>query len=130
MVVLALAPRTGRQWLLKSIAVLCASIAEESAYRGVGWQILSYSTSDHRLAALVCCLAFAMAHWVQGWKSMLIILLFAVIMHGLVWYTKSLVPAMIVHGVYDSIAITLIAIEASQQRQAGITAGTGETDYE
>jgi membrane protease YdiL (CAAX protease family) len=121
MVVFALAPRTRRQWLLKLLAVLCASIAEESAYRGVCWQILSYSTSHHWWAALVCCLAFGLAHFVQGWKSMLIIVLIAFIMHGLVEYTNSLVPAMIVHGVYDVIAIGLIASESSRQRQIEVT---------
>jgi membrane protease YdiL (CAAX protease family) len=129
LVVFALAPRTRRQWLLKAIVVICASIAEESAYRGVGWAILSYSTSNRWLAALVCCVAFALGHWLQGWKSMLIIFLFAVIMHGLVWSTESLVPAMIIHGAYDLIAISLIANEASHQRQCRTATDTGETDH-
>jgi membrane protease YdiL (CAAX protease family) len=130
MVVFALAPRTRRQWFLKSVVVLCASVAEEPAYRGVGWEILSYSINHHWLAALVCCLAFALAHRMQGWISMLMILLIAGIMHGLVWYTKSLVSAMIVHGAFDFVAITLIAVEASQQRKSRSTTGTGKIDHE
>lgn len=113
----ALAPRTRRQWLQKSLAVLFACVAEESAYRGVAWQILSYSTGQHLLAAVICSVAFSLAHWVQGWISILAIFLVAVVMHGLVEYTNSLVPAMLVHGVYDFIAIGLISMEASQYRQ-------------
>lgn len=117
LLVFALAPRTRRQWLLKSLAVVCACVAEEAAYRGVAWQILSYSTGQHILAAVICSIAFAFAHWVQGWFSILIIFLVAVVMHGLVEYSHSLVPAMFVHGVFDFIAIGLISREASQYRQ-------------
>ena len=118
LLVFALAPRNRRQWLLKSVVVLCACVAEESAYRGVAWQILSYSTGQHQLAAVICSVAFALAHWVQGWISILMIFFVAVIMHGLVEYSNSLVPAMLVHGVFDFIAIALISREASQYRQA------------
>jgi membrane protease YdiL (CAAX protease family) len=62
----------------------------------------------------------------QGWKSMTVICFIAAIMHMLVWYTKSLVPAMIVHGVYDVIAVSLIAAEASRQRQSMIEEGQYE----
>ncbi len=121
---------TSAMMILKSIVVFCASIAEESAYRGVGWAILSYSTGNHLLAAMICCLSFALAHWMQGGKSMLVISLIAGIMHGLVGYTESLVPAMIVHGTYDFIAIYLIAIEVSHQRQSSVTDRTEESGDE
>lgn len=118
LVVFALAPRTRRQWFLKTIVILAASIAEESAYRGVGWAILSFSTDNDQLAAFICCLAFALAHWIQGWRSLVTIGVIAGIMHALVFTTQSLVPAMIVHGTYDFIAVGLIALEASQQRKS------------
>jgi membrane protease YdiL (CAAX protease family) len=118
MVVFALAPRTARQWILTSISILAASVAEESAYRGVGWAILTWSTASSFLSALACCAAFAMAHWMQGWKSMMLIFIFAAIMHSLTAYTKSLVPAMLVHAVYDFVVVWLIAVEASTQRNS------------
>ena len=127
MLVFALAARTCRQWCLKLITIVAASLGEEAAYRGVGWEILTYAIGDPRLAAFICSAAFAMAHWMQGWKSMSMIFLIAAIMHVLVWYTKSLVPAMIVHGVYDVIAISLIAAEASRQRQSMIAGNSEET---
>ncbi|MCA9064307.1 MAG: CPBP family intramembrane metalloprotease [Planctomycetaceae bacterium] len=117
LLVFALSPRTRRQWWLKSVIVLCACVAEESAYRGVAWQILSYSTGQHMWSAVICSAAFAFAHWVQGWISILMIYLLAVVMHGLVEYTNSLLPAMLVHGIFDFIAIALISKEASQYRQ-------------
>jgi len=73
MVVFALAHRSWRQWILKVVVVLPGSAAEEAPYRGVGWQILSYSTGQYQAAALLCSAAFALAHWIQGWKSMLFI---------------------------------------------------------
>ena len=108
MIVYFLAPRTTREWVLKSITVLAASISEEAAYRGVGFAILWYWTGSALLAALICSIAFALAHSIQGWKSMWVIFGIAVIMHGLVYYTETLVLAMIVHAVYDFIAIYLI----------------------
>lgn len=68
-------------------------------------------------SAVICSAAFAFAHWVQGWISILMIFLLAVVMHGLVEYTNSLLPAMVVHGIFDFIAIALISREASQYRQ-------------
>lgn len=117
LLVFALSPRTRSQWLLKSVTVLCACVAEEAAYRGVAWQIISYSTGQHLWAAVICSVAFAFAHWVQGWISVLMIFFVAVVMHGLVEYTNSLLPAMLVHGVFDFIAIALISKEASQYRR-------------
>ena len=127
MVVFALAPRSRRQWLLKAIVVLCASVAEEAAYRGVCWQILSYSTGHYQFAALLSSAAFALAHWIQGWKSMFFIFIFAIIMHTLVWYTQSLITAMLVHAAYDCIAITLIAIEAARFRKSSREGDPGKS---
>ena len=73
LMVFALAARTCRQWCLKLITIVAASLAEEAAYRGVGWAILTYAIGDAGVAAFLCCAAFAMAHWMQGWKSMSVI---------------------------------------------------------
>lgn len=40
-------------------------------------------------------------------------------MHTLVWYTQSLVPAMMVHAAFDFIAIILIANETVRSRKGG-----------
>lgn len=108
LVVYYLAPRTGREWQLKTVVVLIASISEEAVYRGVAFQILWYSLGSALVSALICSAAFALAHWIQAWKSMLVIFGIAFVMHGLVYFTDTLVLAMIVHAIYDFIAIYLI----------------------
>lgn len=101
MIVYRLAPRTPREWTLWTLTVLVASVAEEAAYRGVAMSILWYTFGSPWIAVIVCSIAFAMAHWVQGWKSAVVIFAMALLMHGLVQFTGTLVLAMVVHATYD-----------------------------
>ncbi len=117
MTVYLLAPRTGREWALWSGTVMVASVAEEAAYRGVGMSILWYSLGDPRIAVLVCATAFALAHCTQGWKSTAVIFTMALVLHGLVWFTGTLVVAMVVHALYDFVAGYRIARDAERFRR-------------
>ena len=108
-----IAPRTAIEWNLWTATVIAAGIAEETAYRGVGMAILSYSLGDPYVSALILSVAFAVAHAPQGGKSAVIIFFIAVAMHGLVAFTGTLVLAMIVHSVYDAVAGVIIAREAA-----------------
>jgi membrane protease YdiL (CAAX protease family) len=112
MVVYAIAPRTAREWVLWTLTILMASISEEVAYRGVGMSILWYSLGNAWIAALLCAIAFAVAHAPQGWKSGVVVFGIALVVHGLVAFTGTLVFAMVVHAAYDFIAGYLIAREA------------------
>jgi membrane protease YdiL (CAAX protease family) len=112
LVVYKLAPRGTREWLLWSAMIVCAGVAEEVAYRGVAMQILWYSLDNPWIAALISSLAFAAAHWVQGFKSGVMIFGIALVMHGLVAFTHTLVLAMFVHAIYDFIAGWLIRRQA------------------
>jgi membrane protease YdiL (CAAX protease family) len=112
LLVYAIAPRTGRQWLLWSLTVVAASVAEEAAYRGVGMAILSFWLGNGVVAAAVLSLAFAVAHAPQGGKSMLVIIPMAIVMHVLVWLTGTLAIAIVVHAVYDFVAGYQISREA------------------
>jgi membrane protease YdiL (CAAX protease family) len=113
-----LAPRTRREWAWWVPTVLVAGVAEEVAYRGVTMTILWYALGNPWAAALVCAVAFALAHATQGWKSGVIIFVIGLLMHGLVAITGTLVPAMIVHVAYNLIAGGLIAREARRLDQA------------
>ena len=110
--VYAIAPRTPAEWVLWSATVLVAAVAEEAAYRGVGMAILWYALGNGYVAALIASVAFALAHSTQGAKSVLIIFGMALVMHVLVWYTGTLLVAMVVHALYDFVAGYLIAREA------------------
>lgn len=109
-----LAPRNPREWALWAATALAAGVAEEVAYRGVGMQLLWYALGSPWAAALLCAGAFALAHAMQGGKSMAVIFAIALVMHGLVAFTGTLVLAMVVHGGYDLAAGYLIAQEASR----------------
>lgn len=108
------APRTGAELVSFTVAVLVASVAEEAAYRGVGWSILWYSLGNVWAAGLVMAVAFALAHSDQGWKSGLTIFGIAVVMHGLVAWTETLLLAMAVHALYDLIVGHQIRRQASE----------------
>lgn len=98
------APRTAREQAWFTAAVLIASVAEEAAYRGVGFAILWYAIGSPWVPALVMAIAFTLAHWNQGWKSGVTILAFALVFHALVALTGTLIWAMLVHATYDFIA--------------------------
>jgi membrane protease YdiL (CAAX protease family) len=104
-----LVPRTPREWALSVVAILAAAVAEETAYRGVTMSILTYSLGNAWIAALLSAAAFAVAHWMQGWKSGLAIFAIGLAMQALVAYTGTLVLAMVVHALYDLAAVVLIA---------------------
>lgn len=94
-------PREKALWLL--LAVL-AGIGEELTYRGVMWILLARLMGTYWGAALLASAVFAVSHYLQGWRSMAVIAVFAMIFHWLVWYTGSLIEAIAVHAVYDLIA--------------------------
>lgn len=83
---------------------LSAGFVEEIVYRGVLLQILWYWLGNWWTAVVLCALAFALGHSIQGLKSVLIIFVMSVIFHCLVRYTGSLYVAMAVHATYDAIA--------------------------
>lgn len=109
-----LAPRTTRERIAWTGAVLLASVAEEAAYRGVGFSILWYALGDPWAAAGLSALAFALAHSIQGWRSGVVVFLIALVMQGLVAVTGTLLLAMAVHALYDLVAGGVIATEARQ----------------
>ena len=100
----AFMPRTSTEWSLYLATAVTAGIAEETAYRGVGMALLTWTTGSAILSAAVLSLAFGLAHLTQEWKSVGIVIAMAVLMHGLVAFTGTLVVAMVVHTVYDVIA--------------------------
>ena len=52
----------------------------------------------------ISALAFAVSHALQGWKTGIIIFAIGLTMHALVWFTGTLVVAMVVHASYDVMA--------------------------
>jgi membrane protease YdiL (CAAX protease family) len=99
--VYAWAPRSRREWALWTATVLLGSFTEEVAYRGVGMSILWYTLGNPWIAAGIAAIGFALGHSTQGWKSMVVVFVFALLMHALVAYTGTLVLAIAVHTIYN-----------------------------
>ena len=114
MFVYRLVPGNSRDWILKLILAATAGVAEEVVYRGVLVQILWYSLDNFWAAVGISAVSFALAHRQQGWQSMILIFAIALLMHWLVQATGTLLGAMAVHTLYDSIAMALIARQAGE----------------
>ncbi len=102
-------------WALVAACVVAASVVEEVAYRGVGpalieWGLGGPTPATNLAAALVCATLFALAHAPQGWRAVLTIVVHALLWHGLVLaLDRTLVVAMVVHGLYNVVVIVVVA---------------------
>jgi len=85
-------------WILVSIL---AGVGEEITWRGVQTQLLVPIVGTYAVAALLSALSFGGAHFVQGWKSVLVIVLFALGFQVIVWASGGLYVAMLAHVAYD-----------------------------
>ncbi len=91
--------RSERAWWI-AVSIL-AGVGEEITWRGVQTALLYGLTGSLWIAALASAIAFALAHAIQGWRSVGVILLFALAFQSVVWLSGSLFVAMIVHVAYD-----------------------------
>ena len=73
-------------------------------YRGVMFAIVAGLTGSPLAAAAVASVVFGVSHVVQGWRSVVIIMGIALALHGLVALSGSLLPAIVIHAVYDAVA--------------------------
>ena len=106
-------PRTPREWALYVPVAIGAGLAEEAAYRGVAWNLLTWYTGNAWASAAICIVAFGLAHATQSFKSVAVIAVIAALMHALVAFTGTLVLAMIVHAVYDLVIAVIIGRRAA-----------------
>jgi membrane protease YdiL (CAAX protease family) len=90
---------TERAWWI-AVAVL-AGISEETTWRGVQAGLAMFLTKRVLIAILFCSISFAAGHIIQGWKSAVVIMVFALGFHALIWLSGSLYVAMAVHIAYD-----------------------------
>jgi membrane protease YdiL (CAAX protease family) len=90
---------TERGWWL-AVSIL-AGVSEEITWRGVQVSLLTELTGHYWVAAVASAASFALAHSVQGPRSVLVILLFAIGFQFLVWLAGTLWVAMAVHSAYD-----------------------------
>jgi len=97
-------PRDAReraQWIAVSTL---AGISEEITWRGVQFALLQRLLHNALLAAAICALSFALGHILQGWRSAIVVFVFASGFQLLAWLAGSLYVAMAVHLTYDIVA--------------------------
>ena len=94
-------PRNNAERIVWIISAIVAGATEEIIFRGVFFALLAAVTGSIAAAALLSAIVFALAHFRQGWKSMVFIALTALLFQWLVTYSGSLVPAIIVHAIYN-----------------------------
>lgn len=101
-------PRTTTELAPYVLLCIVAGAAEEFIYRGVMTGILQRITGIAIVTIVALSLSFAVAHAMQGWRSVAGIFVIALACHGLVWLAQSLIPMMVVHFAYDLTAGMLI----------------------
>jgi membrane protease YdiL (CAAX protease family) len=101
-------PRTSAEFGEYLLVCLVAGIAEEFIYRGVLTALLQRITGIAVVTVVTLSISFAVAHSMQGLRSVAGIFVIALACHGLVWLAQSLIPMMAVHFAYDLTAGMLI----------------------
>lgn len=101
-------PHNPRELVPYLFVCIVAGVAEEFIYRGVMTELLQRVTGLAIVTVVAISLSFAVAHAMQGWRSVAGIFVIALACHGLVWLAQSLIPVMAVHFAYDLTAGMLI----------------------
>ena len=97
-------PRTRSERGLWVAIGIAAGVSEEVTYRGVMFAVLGGITGSLLAAAIIASLIFGLSHVVQGWKSAAIVTVIALLLHGLVALSGTLLLAMAIHAIYDIVA--------------------------
>ena len=97
-------PASAREVPLWALVSLGAGVTEEMTYRGALMRLWLVVLGSWWPAAIVCSVAFCLAHAVQGWRSMAVIFPMALANHLIVLATGDLYTMMAIHFVYDLLA--------------------------
>jgi membrane protease YdiL (CAAX protease family) len=93
--------RERRMWVALSLS---AGVGEELVWRGVLPELLATVLGMPAMGIALSIVSFALAHAIQGLRSVLAIAAIAAAFHALVFVSGSLYVAMVVHFVYDVVA--------------------------
>ena len=111
-----LLPRGREDAATWTLVCLAAGYSEELAYRGVLTGILAGWTGSLLAASIFSAIAFGLAHAVQGMRSVAVVVVFGLAFQALCVLSGSLLPAMIVHALYDLVAGAAYARLAARER--------------
>jgi membrane protease YdiL (CAAX protease family) len=105
---LAMVPETRSQALAWIGISFGAGLIEEVVWRGVLYACVVWIVKSPWIAVPVCAIPFGFAHAIQGGRGMIVTGIIGAIMHLLVLATGSLLPAILVHFLYDAIVGFLV----------------------
>ena len=94
-------PERNADRVVWAVSSSIAGAAEEIIFRGTLFALLVALAGSATIAAAISAAAFALAHYRQGWKNMGFVAAIALLFQWLVISTASLVPAMVVHAIYN-----------------------------
>ena len=97
-------PRTRAERILWVAVAIAAGVSEEVTYRGVMFALLVGITGSTAAGAVIASLIFGVSHIVQGWRSAAVITIIALLLHGLVALSGTLLLAIAIHSIYDVVA--------------------------
>lgn len=109
---LLLAARTGREFLLFAAVCLTAGIAEELAYRGVLFTLLSTLLRGWWVPAIVSAAMFGIVHLFQGWKSAGIAGLLGLRDQIVVGLTGTVFVVIVTHVLHDLVTGVVVSARA------------------
>ena len=115
----AILPRTPRDFLMWLALCVAAGVGEEIVYRGVLFGTLEYWTGSWGVAAVLAAAAFGLAHLVQGWAAAGVTFAMALLAQWLVLRAGDLYLAMAAHFTYD---VAVGFLYARMARQDGLFA--------
>jgi len=98
------APTNRRERTMWVALSLSAGFGEELVWRGVLPALIAAVSGSVVAGITLSVLSFALAHAIQGFRSVLAIAAIAAAFHALVFVSGSLYVAMVVHFVYDVVA--------------------------
>jgi membrane protease YdiL (CAAX protease family) len=101
-------PHNRRELVPYVFVCVVAGTAEEIVYRGVMTALLQRIVGMAVVTIVLVSISFALAHAMQGWRSVAGIFVIALACHALVWLAQSLIPVMAVHFAYDLTAGILV----------------------
>lgn len=116
------APRNAGEMTVFAVVAVVAGVAEEAAYRGVAVWVLAPIFGSVAPAIALSAMAFAVAHAVQGGRAMAIVFAIALVFHGIVQLTGTLVVAMVAHAAYDVVAGIVAGRRARESLAADVAA--------
>jgi uncharacterized protein len=100
-VVSAMLPKTLSEFIGWTLASVSPGICEEFIYRGYLQRQFAAITRNLSVAVIFQAVVFGLSHRYQGWKQVVIIMVFGVLLGLLAQWRRSLVPGICAHASAD-----------------------------